>query len=91
MTRPISDNPPPAPEYELDDTKIKQDTADDGHVVDVSEAINEGIEIEVNEADNRRVLRKIDWHLMPVSPLNTCPQALKILIIHSDYVSCLRA
>jgi ACS family allantoate permease-like MFS transporter len=62
----MSDNSPPAPEYELDDTKIKQDTADDGHVVDVSAAINEGIEIEVDEADNRRVLRKIDWHLMPL-------------------------
>lgn len=64
------------------------------HDADAAMKAFEGMDgqvIELTPEKNKALLRKIDWHLMPVSPLNTCPQALKILIIHSDYVSCLRA
>lgn len=52
------------PEYELDDTKLKHDELDEGRVVVADPGTLEHVELD--EKENRRVLRKIDWHLMPL-------------------------
>lgn len=52
------------PQYELDDTKSKQDELDQGKVIAAHPGTVEHIEIDQKES--KRVLRKIDWHLMPL-------------------------
>lgn len=60
----------PAPttnEYEMDDNKIKYEENTDGEVVaPVPDQLDNVEAFEVDEAESRRVLRKIDWHLMPL-------------------------
>lgn len=53
-----------SPEYELDDTKSKQDELDQGKVVAADPGTLEHVELD--EKESKRVLRKIDWHLMPL-------------------------
>lgn len=55
---------PKAAEYELDDAKFKLDTTVEGQVVEADWGTVERIEL--NEKESQRVLRKIDWHLMPL-------------------------
>lgn len=51
----------------MDDSKLKYDETMDGQVVEpVSDQLDNVGGFEVDEAESRRVLRKIDWHLMPL-------------------------
>ena len=65
------------PEYELGDTKLKQDGLSKGQVMAADEGSLERVEID--EKESRRVLRKIDWHLMP----------LLCVVYGLQFVSCL--
>jgi hypothetical protein len=49
----------------------------------------QGQVIEIDEETNRRLLRKIDWHLMPVCGILIRADVIK-LIMSSDYVRRLR-
>ncbi|KAJ9112114.1 hypothetical protein QFC20_002294 [Naganishia adeliensis] len=67
MTSTHSGPPPTTNEYEMDDSKLKYDQTMDGQVVEpVSDQLDNVGGFEVDEAESRRVLRKIDWHLMPL-------------------------
>lgn len=67
MTSTHSGPPPTTNEYEMDDSKLKYDETMDGQVVEpVSDQLDNVGGFEVDEAESRRVLRKIDWHLMPL-------------------------
>lgn len=68
MTTPHSGQVPTTNDYEMDDTKMKHDETLDGEVVaPVSNDQFDEVEgFAVDEAESRRVLRKIDWHLMPI-------------------------
>lgn len=66
------------------------------HSQDADEAMkafagHQGQVIELDEATNKRLLRKIDWNLMPVSLCTKCHAAAYRMLIESltDYVCCL--
>lgn len=62
---PVVDAPPPELVQHLDDKILKH-----SHDADAAMKAFEGYEgqtLELSEETNRRLLRKIDWHLMPVS------------------------
>jgi hypothetical protein len=51
-------------QHELDDAMSKHEGLDKGQVVAADPGTLERVELD--EKDSRRVLRKIDWHLMPL-------------------------
>lgn len=62
------------------------------HSHDADEAMkalfgHEGEVFEIDEATNKRLVRRIDWHLMPVGSCVTCkPSCPKLLTQNADHV-----
>jgi hypothetical protein len=86
----------PAPRSGLK-ASINEKLAKHSHDADAAMKAFEGMEgqvVELTEEKRRKLLRKIDLHLMPVRPLLPIPhneiKALGLMIWVVDYVYCLR-
>lgn len=67
MPAPLPQNPATANEDKMDDSKLKLGEIGHGDVVvPTSEEVDNVEVLEVDEKENRRVLRKIDWNLLPL-------------------------
>ena len=80
----VVDAPPPGLVQHIDDKILKH-----SHDADAAMRAFEGYEgqtIEISEETNRRLLRKIDWHLMPVSTLQSLVQPIVNTQVMSRYV-----